>query len=1037
MFRRVCPPMLRGVLSGWVVVQWVVALAAAAPDGVRFNRDIRPLLADNCFSCHGSDAGHRKGKLRLDTVEGATQTNAAGRVALKPGQIAASEVWQRINSADPEQVMPPPDTGRTLTPDQRGKLRQWIESGARYEPHWSFTAPVKAPLPAGIAGNHPVDRFVTARLAAEHLVPAPEADRWTLIRRLSFDLTGLPPTPTEVDAFVRDGAPDAYDRLVDRLLRSPHYGEQLARHWLDVARYADTHGMHLDNERQMWPYRDWVVGAFNRNLPFDQFTIEQLAGDLLPEPTVGQLIATGFNRCNVTTGEGGSIDAECLFRYAVDRTSTVAQAWLGLTAGCAMCHDHKFDPISTKEFYSLYAFFNSAADPAMDGNILRTAPTVQIKRAEDESRLAEFATRLGTAESRVKAAVAGVAYVDPAEQQPRPPARDESVIWLDEGIPTGFKTDSNPTWVDVAHGVVFAGAKALQREGKGVVQDVFEATGEGFTLGLNARFFVQVYLDPANPPRTIMLQWNRDNWEHRAVWGEADGVPWGEKGQPSRAIIGPLPATGRWVRLEVAAETVGLRAGDRVKAFACTQMDGRVTWDQLGATGRVDPAADPRHSFAAWRQRYEGKEPGELPEEVRRIFKNTKPTERTAAQVQQLREHFLTRVHAGSRSVFDPLLQDVAKVRQERTAFEDGIPHSLVWRDLEKPRESFVMQRGQYDRPGEKVTRDVPAAFPPLHAAGTNASRLDLARWLVSAEHPLTSRVFVNRIWLQFFGVGLVKTTEDFGTQGQAPSHPELLDWLAVEFRETGWDVKRLVRLLVTSAAYRQSSRVTPELWQRDPENRLLARGPRFRLEAEQIRDQALFVAGLMDLTPGGRGVKPYQPPNIWEPVGFVGSNTRDYRQDMGAALYRRSLYTFFKRTAPPPFMAAFDAPNREQSCTRRERSNTPLQALQLLNDVQYVEAARHLAQRMLTVGGGTREQRLRFGFRLVLAREPDARELQTLSGALERHLIRYEREPAAAEKLLAFGDSRTRADLPASELAAYTLTANLLLNLDETVTRN
>ena len=677
--------------------------------------------------------------------------------------------------------------------------------------HWAFDPPVKTPPPRpqnADVGAHPVDCFLAVRRTAQQLPAAVEADRNTLIRRVTLDLTGLPPTLAEVATFTTNTAPEAYGRLITRLLNSPHYGEQMARFWLDLARYADTHGMHLDNERQMWAYRDWVVRSFNRNLSFDQFTIEQLAGDLLPHATTDQLTATGFNRCNVTSGEGGSIDAEYLFRYAVDRTSTTVQTWLGLTAGCAVCHDHKFDPISAKEFYSLLAFFGSAADPAMDGNILRTAPTVQLGTPETMRRLAEFDAQIKPAEAKLSTTYAGLSYTDPATLTPPPTAREDVRVWLDDEPVDGFKASSEPRWITAEAGPVFAGKRALRRQGSGVIQDVFDGAEARLTLPNRAVLFAEVFLDLANPPKTVMLQLNRDGWEHRALWGDPDTIPWGEKGQPSRALIGPLPQPGKWVHLEVSAEKIGLRPGDRIKG-------------------------------------------------------------------------------------------------------------------------------------------------------------------------------------------------------------------------------------LVTSAAYRQASIVTPLLLQRDPENRFLARGPRFRLDAEQLRDQALFVAGLLDLTMGGKGVKPYQPPNLWEPIGFVGSNTREYKQDVGSALYRRSLYSFIKRTAPPPFMAAFDAPNREQSCTRRERSNTPLQALQLLNDVQYLEAARQLAGRMLEAGGAAASERLRFGFKTVLARDPDAAELQALESALAEHLSRYERDPAGAVRLISFGDSTPSATHPPAELAAYTLTANLLLNLDEALTRN
>ena len=1050
----------RGLLPSLLLATLGVAEAAGP---VQFNRDIRPILSDNCFSCHGFDAKHRKAGLRLDVPEGAFLPNKEGVVAIKPGDLKASEVWKRLETTDVDDVMPPPDSHKTLTAEQKQLIKRWIEEGAAYQKHWAFE-PIAAPaVPTTAAGavQNPIDRFISARLAQRGSNLSPEADRTVLIRRLSFDLRGLPPTVAEVDAFLADTQPGAYERLVERFLISPQYGEHMAKHWLDVARYADTHGMHLDNERQMWAYRDWVVNAFNRNLPFDQFTIEQLAGDQLPSPTQDQLVATGFNRCNVTTGEGGSIDAEWLFRYAVDRASTTAQAWLGLTAGCAVCHDHKFDPISQKEFYQLYAFFYSSADPAMDGNVLRTMPVIQLKTPENERRLAEFDTQIQAAEAQVTAALLKVAYVDPATQTPPPEVKVEDVVWFDDELPAGFKAQGTPTLVTADQGPVFAGKVALKRQDTGVSQDVFEAGSPTLALPANAQIYAYVYLDPANPPKSVMLQFNRDNWEHRAVWGDPDAIGWGEKGKPSRIHVGDLPKAGEWVRLEVPAEKLGLKGGDKLRGVAYTQFGGTVYWDKAGAVGKVDPANDPLYSFAVWMKQNEGKELKELPEALRKVLKDTSSTNRTSDQTIQLREHYLAKICGVTKPTFDPLNQAVAEVRRQRDAYNDAIPQTFVFKDLDKPRDAFVMMRGAYDKPGEKVEPGVPAALPALAlapakmtvstaapASGSDkpgnaelvaprATRLDLARWLVAPENPLTARVTVNRFWQQFFGTGLVMTTDDFGSQGQTPSHPELLDWLSATFQSSGWDVKDLVRLMVTSASYRQVSRMTPEMVAWDPHNRYYERGPRFRLDAEQLRDNVLFVSGLLDPTFGGKGVKPYQPPNIWEPVAYSGSNTREYKQDAGGSLYRRSLYTFLKRTAPAPFMSTFDAPNREQSCTRRERSNTPLQALQLMNDVQHFEAARGLAERMLLEGGRTADERLNFGYRTVLSRPPTAKELTIVKKALDQHLERYSADAEAAKQVVTFGDSRPPESLATAELAAYTLAANLLLNLDETVTRN
>jgi hypothetical protein len=1018
--------------------------SAALPDRISFNQHIRPILSDKCFACHGLDAKRRKADLRLDLAEGA-YADSDGVRAIVPGDLAKSEAWLRINSKDEDEVMPPPDSHKTLNETERALLKKWIEQGAPYQKHWAFEPPVKIEPPqTGAAARNAIDQFIADRLKREGLALAPEADKPTLIRRAAFALTGLPPSPAEVDTFVADSSPDAYEKMVDRYLASPRYGEEMARHWLDIARYADTHGLHLDNERQTWAYRDWVVKAFNENLPFDRFTVEQLAGDLLPNPTQDQLIATGFNRCNVTTSEGGSIDAEFVFRYAVDRASTTAQAWLGLTAGCATCHDHKFDPISQKEFYSLYAFFHSAADPAMDGNAILTKPTLKLATPEQKTKLAELEEKLAAQQKELEAKTAAFAYVDPAKIEPRPPIEEKETIWLDDDFPAGANVQGGPgaatTWVTAEQGgQVLKGKRSLKRSGKAMGQDFYEAGAAPLEIPVGAEIFANVWIDPTDPPKAIMVQFHKGTWKHRAVWGDYEAIQFGKAGTTERVHMGPLPHASKWVRLEIPAEKVGLNAGEQIAGFALTQFGGTVYWDVVGVQGRADPAADPQRSFLAWWKQRAGKDTQGVPADLNKILKDGPDKAHKAEVSDRLRAYYLQSVCRDTVPALGPLVAGVNKAREERDNFDKTIPSTFIFNDLEKPRESFVMLRGAYDKPGDKVEPGTPAIFPPLKKAAPEkrATRLDLANWLVSPENPVTARVAVNRLWQQFFGVGLVKSAGDFGSQGEPPSHPELLDWLAIHFRESKWDVKALTRLLVTSATFRQSARLPAELAQRDPENRLLARGPRIRLDAEQIRDNALFVAGLLNVEMGGKGVKPYQPPNIWEPVGFAGSNTRNYKQDTGSALYRRSLYTFLKRTAPAPFMSNFDAPNREQICTARERSNTPLQALQLMNDVQHVEAARALAERMLTKGGATPQERIAFAFRAVLSRAPEPEETQILERQLAAHLVKYQQDAELAKKLIANGESKPNAALAPAELAAHTMVANALLNLDETVTRN
>ena len=1026
---------------------------ARGAEPVEFNRDVRPILSDNCFACHGFDPKTRKAKLRLDTPEGAT-AGRDGTRPVAPGEPAQSEVWARIVSDDPDAVMPPPDSHKKLTPAQKATIRAWIEQGARYQQHWSFepVRKVDPPTSPTAAGRNPIDAFLKDRLAKLGLTPGPEADRPTLIRRAAFALTGLPPTPAEVDAFVADAAPGAYERVVDRYLASPRFGEEMARHWLDVARYADTHGLHLDNERQTWAYRDWVVKAFNANQPFDRFTVEQLAGDLLPNPTKEQLTATGFNRNNVTTSEGGSIEAEYVYRYAVERAATTATAWMGLTGGCAVCHDHKFDPISAKEFYSLYAFFNSAADPGMDGNALLTRPTIKLTTPEQDKAIAAFEARVGPVQKELDARTEAFAYTDPAAVEPRPAAKDVETVWLDDAFPAGANAAGNPgqptKWVTSLDGggAVQSGERALRRTDKGLAQDYYDGGAEPLAVPLAGVVFAHVFLDPADPPKTVMLQFHHNGvWGHRAVWGDYDAIQWGKPGTTEKANMGALPEAGKWVRLAVPIAKLGLKAGDQLTGFALTQFGGTVYWDRVGVRGRSDPAADPARSMLAWWKPKVGKNTPDVPPEIAKLLKDGPEKVKKPEDLKRLRTYYVQNVCADTKPALAALAGEVAAIRKERDAYEKEIPSTFVFGDMPKPRDSFVMVRGQYDKPADKVEPGTPAFLPPLKRSdpAARATRLDLANWLVAPEHPLTARVAVNRFWQQFFGTGLVKSSEDFGSQGEPPSHPELLDWLAAEFREpsplTGqaWDVKTLVRRLVTSAAFRRSSAATPALLARDPENRLYARGPRFRLDAEQIRDNALFAAGLMSHQMGGPGVRPYQPANIWEPVGFVGSNTRFYKQDAGDKLYRRSLYTFFKRTAPAPFLANFDAPNREQSCARRERSNTPLQALQLMNDVQHVEAARALAERMMTEGGVAPGDRIALAYRVVLGRPPEAEESDIVRRQLAAHLARYAADEPAARKLIGHGESKPRADLPPAELAAYTLVANMILNLDETLNRN
>jgi hypothetical protein len=1019
----------------------VCALPAwAAEDRIEFNRDVRPILSNNCYLCHGPDAKQRQAGLRLDRREDALKPLESGLAAIVPGDVSKSELLTRIHATNPDVMMPPVSSGKALSLAERETLTKWIAQGAEYQGHWSFLPPRRhEPPPITRDGftRNAIDRFVLVRLQSEGLEPAPETERSVLLRRVTLDLTGLPPTLEEIDAFVRDTSPNAYEKVVQRLLDSPRFGEHFGRIWLDAARYGDTHGLHFDNERSLWPYRDWVIHSLNRNKPFDQFTIEQLAADLLPNPTREQLIATGFNRCNVTTSEGGSINEEVLVRYAVDRVETMSTVWLGLTMGCAVCHSHKFDPISQKEFYQLYAFFNSLSDQAMDGNALLPPPTMKLPSDEQTARLADLDRHIAETQQRIAAELASIPYVDPASDGPADALAllPREIVWIDDDTPAGAQLQGNTPWeyVTKEQGPVLRGVNASKRTAADLSQHFFTGANPPLKIGAGDKLFAYVYLDPANPPQEIMLQFNDGTWEHRAYWGD-NQIPWGADNSPARMSAGPLPASGQWVRLEVDAAKVNLQPGAALNGWAFTQFGGTCYWDAAGIVTRTPQGESTFASQSEWESYERGLAQSKTPGNIVQLIKMD-PAQRNPGQQAEIRNYFLEYVLDSARPVFDPLHRHRDGLNQQKSELDKQIPATMITADLPQPREAFVLIRGAYDKPGEQVERGVPAIFPAL-PEGAPVNRLALAQWLVSPSHPLTARVIVNRYWQQYFGTGLVKTAEDFGSQGEWPSHPELLDWLATEFIRSGWNVKALQKLIVMSGTYRQSSKVTPEKLQRDPDNRLLSRGPRFRLDAEVIRDSVLFESGLLVEKFGGTSVKPPQPEGIWEAVAFVGSNTREFKPDQGAAIYRRSLYTFWKRTSPPPVMLTFDAPSRENCTVRRARTNTPLQALALMNDKQYVEASRQLAERMITRDEPTDAAKLRFGFRLVTAREPSAGEVAILVQTLGNQRARYEQDQGAAEQLLNYADSPRNPALAPAEHAAWTMVGNLLLNLDEAITK-
>lgn len=1007
---------------------------------IDFNRDIRPILSDNCFNCHGFDEKKRKAKLRLDIAEGATAPRD-GKPAIKPKDLNGSELWYRINTTNADDHMPPAESNKHLTAAQIDTLKRWILQGAQYKKHWAFEAPVKPELPQIKDKKWPkneIDYFIAARLEEKNLQPEPEASKEKLIRRVTFDLTGLPPTPAEVDAFLKDKRPEAYEAVVDRLLQSPHYGEHQARYWLDAVRYGDTHGLHLDNERSMWPYRDWVVKAFNENMPYDQFTKWQIAGDLMPNATREQKIASGYNRCNVTTSEGGAIDEEFYVRYAVDRTETTGTIFMGLTVGCCVCHDHKYDPITQKEFYSMYAFFNNCTEKAMDGNAMDTPPSIKLPTPEQKHTAEKLDAEISAGRKEISRELAKFTYKDTGSNKLEQLPDWHEVVWLDDEVPAGTKPGHEEKMPDLQWetNIVYSGKRAIKRTATGLGQDYFIGATQPMIVEKGDKLFAYVYLDPKNPPKAIMVQFYTSDWRYRANWGDEDAIPFGEKGTEKKKLMGKLPELGKWVRLEM--DTTDLRIlkpGLRIMGVALTQFDGTVYWDKVGASSRLVQKDLSPVSMRQWEIHVKAEDGAGVPEDVAKVIMATKGQKITDAERTTVRDYYLSEIHEGTREKFRSMRAKLDPVEKKRKELEEKIPVTLVMQEMDKPRGAFLLKRGDYDKRGDPVQPGVPKFLPPLPKSDVT-NRLTFAEWLVSPKHPLTARVIVNRYWQHFFGTGIVKTAQDFGSQGEWPSHPELLDWLATHFMDTGWNIKHLHRLIVTSAAYRQDSHVTPKKLEIDPENRLISRGPRFRLDAEEIRDNALYVSGLLVDKPGGHADKPYQPPGIWEAVGYTASNTAKYQQDHGDALYRRSLYLFWKRTAPPPTMITFDAPSREKYCVRREVSDTPLQALVTMNDTQYVEAARHLAERLLKEKQNEAD-RIDYGFRLVTARHPNAVEKNTLRDLLEKNLSRYHKDEKSAEKLISQGESPVDKKEDPAQLAAYTMVSSVLLNLDETLNKN
>jgi hypothetical protein len=1191
------------ILSGLCLLGLAsVARAAGRPD---FQRDIRPILSEKCFACHGPDEAKVKSGLRLDSGDSAFRELKSGKRALVAGKPEQSSLMARITSADPEEVMPPPKTGKHITKDEADLLRRWIAGGAELKGHWAFEAPSES-VPPKVRDakwcRSAVDQFILARLAEKGFKPEAEADKFTLLRRVSLDLTGLPPSPAEVEAFIKDEAPGAFERVVDRLIDSPAFGERMAQWWLDLARYADTNGYHIDNNRDIWLWREWVIKAFNRNVPFDRFTVEQLAGDLLPNRTLDQRVASGFNRNTMVNFEGGADPEEYLTKYVVDRVTTTGVTWLGLTVGCAECHDHKYDPLTTREFYQFYAFFNSIAEQGLDGNSANPAPSIKAPSPEQQAEL----------DRRQSAVTALQKQYDARVGSPTPKEADGLAAWeksLRVAVADGWQTLAPAEAKSIGGATLTTQAdRSVLASGTNSAKDVYEITlntgtkevravrleammhetmtAKAFARSDNGNFVMTGFeavaeaadpaKEPPSAPATMGRWWavgpfkandagdafNRAyvdetavdlaksyddgklKWTERPDWKDAevtkltgdnaatylyrtisvphaqvmqlslgsdDGIRGWLNGQPllannaSRAaapdqeiVLLHLQAGENRLLLKIsngggdyafyfrlkpdAVLSYPVKFTAAVADFSQKDFPPTTLIDNKPETGwaiegqsaehrqdhQVILVAEQPFGFASGTRlklklRFESVFPqhaaghfrlavsdsatlGEfagLPEPVRGVF--FRPMEGVVAADRQL----LTRHFIESRS---PEAKELAtKLTGEKTGldtFTKSIPETMVMAEMDQPRDTFQLLRGNFQSKGEKVLPGTPKFLPPLRPAkAERATRLDLAQWLVDPAQPLTARVTVNRFWQLFFGTGLVKTANDFGNQGERPSHPELLDWLAYNFshglaspggaRGQPWDMKAMVRLLVTSSTYRQRSTVTPQKLERDPYNRLLTRGPRFRLDAEFLRDQALSVAGLLDRRIGGPSVKPYQPPGLWEAIGFGNSfSSQSYEPSKGADLYRRGLYSYWKRSLPPPAMTTFDAPSREVCTVSRPRTSTPLQALVLLNDPQYVEAARGLAQRVLREAKGDLNSQLTHAFRLALARPPRPEELKLMERIYRQQLANYTANHVAADQLLKVGESARPPEVEAAVLAAWTALGNVLLNLDEVITK-
>lgn len=1053
---------------GWLITMTCNCIAAAPSGEVDFNRDVRPILSDKCYFCHGPDEKARKAKLRLDTREGVFRIKE-GKAVVTPGKSSESELIRRITADDPDDHMPPVDSNRTLTALQIETLKRWVDQGAKWKSHWAFVPPRRAEPPAVHQSDWPInsiDRFILARLEAENLRPSPEARKDTLLRRVTFDLTGLPPTTQELDAFLADPDSNAYEKVVDRLLASPRYGERMAVQWLDIARYADTHGYQMDRYRAVWPYRDWVIKAFNQNEPFDQFATDQIAGDLLPNATKDQKLATAFNRLHMQSEEGGIVEEEYRVAYVVDRVNTFGTAFLGLTTECCRCHDHKFDPLTQKDFYSLFSFFQNIDESGQTvyfGDVMPVPTLILSDKVTDEkasaldSRIADQQSILSrivesaTTRAAFDSWLANKGSLDATNMNSPLPGMEGSFSFNEiiSNRVSNLANSAKPA-NPVEGPKLVSGKFGLAAELSG--ENGFSFPGIGNFTRSDSFSFSLWLKDQDRSARAVVFHHSRApidagsrGYEMLLENGRiAFGLHHMWPGNSLKIVSKELLPTNEWTHVAVSYDGSSRASGLRL------YINGSLAPVEVirdGLYKDITYDGDEPELEMGYRFRDSGFKNGRVDEF--RVFKrilsslevtllsghsefvdtwNTPVENLSTIQRKALFDYFCDQVYPPAIEM-SGLLQ---MVRKERSDLTEHIPEMMVMKEMSKPKPAFVLKRGGYDAHGEQVYANTPGILPPF-PLGQPTNRLGLARWLTDPEHPLTARVTVNRAWQMMFGKGIVETSDNFGSQGAQPSDPELLDWLALNFTDTGWDTKRLLKQIALSATYRQSSHADDRLLALDPANNLLGRGPERRLTAEMLRDQALSASGLLVEKLGGPSVKPYQPEGLWEEIAMGAPH---YNQGHGDDLHRRSLYTFWKRTVPPPVMITFDSASRNVCTARRQETSTPLQALALLNDTQIIEASRLVSEKMLKLANSNLDDEVAWAFRIITSRNPRPNEQLILKQLFNEQREIFAADPLAAAKVEKIGEVKNSEGLNPADLAAGTVLAEAIFNHDDAVMR-